>query len=193
MSRVLLVYVSRYGQAGRIARHIALTLEAQGHRVTLLDEPRMLGVELTTHDAAVVGASVQYGSHGRVLEEAVRAHLLRLGSVPNAFFSVSMSAAHPGKGAAEAQRYVERFGERTGWHPRLMATFGGALAYTRYPAWKRWMMRLISRMAGGDVDTSCDHEYTDWAAVERFARQVAAALASPVPKSSCAASTTVTA
>jgi len=33
------------------------------------------------------------------------------------------------------------------------------------------MMRIIVRMAGGDTDASRDHEYTDWAAVERFAAE----------------------
>jgi menaquinone-dependent protoporphyrinogen oxidase len=192
MSRVLVVYVSRFGQAARIARHVGNALQAQGHEVAMLAEPRLLGVQLPSHDAVIVGASVQYGSHGRILEHAVRLHAQQLASLPNAFFSVSMSAAHPPQGTADAQRCVERFVARTGWHPRIAATFGGALAYTRYPAWKRWAMRLIARRSGGEVDASRDHEYTDWAQVDRFAREVAASLPAPSPKRSCAASTAAT-
>jgi menaquinone-dependent protoporphyrinogen oxidase len=33
-------------------------------------------------------------------------------------------------------------------------------------------MRVISRREGGDTDTSHDHEYTDWQAVEQFARDL---------------------
>jgi menaquinone-dependent protoporphyrinogen oxidase len=33
-------------------------------------------------------------------------------------------------------------------------------------------MRVIARREDGDTDTSHDHEYTDWQAVEQFARDV---------------------
>ena len=41
------------------------------------------------------------------------------------------------------------------------------------------MMRLIVGAAGGETDTSSDYEYTDWAAVERFAVQFQARLQQP--------------
>ena len=45
----------------------------------------------------------------------------------------------------------------------------GALPYTRYNFLVRFVMRRISKAEGGDTDTSRDYEYTDWAAVDRFA------------------------
>jgi len=176
MARILLLYASRYGQTERIARRIADVLRQAGHLVTLLDKPVLLGAHLDINDAVVVGGSVQIGRHDSALERAVAGESDRLLRCPNAFFSVSMSAAHPGKGLREAQRCVEQFVTRTGWQPRLCATFAGELAYTRYKPWIRWIMRFISKRAGGSTDTSRDHEYTDWAAVERFAREFAATL-----------------
>lgn len=176
MSRVLIAYATRFRQTERIARRIAEALRKQGHAITLIDEPGMLESRLGTHDAVIVGASVQYGHHDRALERAVHDNARRLARFPNAFFSVSMSAARPGEGVRRAQLCVEQFVARNHWEPRLSATFGGALAYTRYPTWMRWMMRWISSSQHGDVDTSRDHEYTDWAAVERFATQFAAML-----------------
>jgi menaquinone-dependent protoporphyrinogen oxidase len=41
-------------------------------------------------------------------------------------------------------------------------------------------MRRISRKEGGDTDTSRDYEYTDWAAVDRFAAEFADEVAGPV-------------
>ena len=57
--------------------------------------------------------------------------------------------------------------------------FAGALLYTRYGWVKRHLMRAIARHEGGDVDTSRDHDYTDWDAVEHFAGDVAAMVAAP--------------
>jgi len=39
---------------------------------------------------------------------------------------------------------------------------------------------MISKRKGGPTDTSRDHEFTDWTAVDRFAHQFAAALTEPV-------------
>jgi menaquinone-dependent protoporphyrinogen oxidase len=47
----------------------------------------------------------------------------------------------------------------------------GALPYTRYNFLIRFMMRRIVKTEGGDTDTSRDYEYTDWAAVDRFAAE----------------------
>jgi menaquinone-dependent protoporphyrinogen IX oxidase len=35
---------------------------------------------------------------------------------------------------------------------------------------KRWIMKRIAQKAGGGTDTSKDYEYTDWQALDKFAR-----------------------
>ncbi len=54
------------------------------------------------------------------------------------------------------------------WSPTIKETVAGGLAYRRYGLLKRWMMKRIARDAGGDTDTSKNHEYTDWQAVDQF-------------------------
>jgi menaquinone-dependent protoporphyrinogen oxidase len=48
------------------------------------------------------------------------------------------------------------------------------MAYSQYGFFLRWIMRMIARRNGEPTDTSRDHDYTDWAAVDRFAQDVAA-------------------
>ena len=173
MSRVLVVFSSFDGQTAQIAERLGAQLARAGHEVGVVPlGAQDLGEALARHDAVLVGGAVHYGRHARELEGVVRAHAAAIAARPNAFFSVSMSAARP-KGLAEARRCVADFVERTGWQPRASATFAGALRYSRYNSFIRFMMRLISAAAGGDTDTARDHEYTDWAAVERFAREFA--------------------
>lgn len=50
----------------------------------------------------------------------------------------------------------------------MTATFGGGLLYREYGFVKRWIMTKIARDAGKDTDTSKNHEYTDWTAVDPF-------------------------
>jgi menaquinone-dependent protoporphyrinogen oxidase len=72
---------------------------------------------------------------------------------------------------------VEELLAQTGFEPRDVALFGGALAYTRYGWLKRLVMRHISKKEGGATDTSRDWDYTDWEAVDRFARAFAGSVA----------------
>jgi menaquinone-dependent protoporphyrinogen oxidase len=175
--RVLILYASTDGQTERIAARMQAVLAGQGHAVTRLaaGDPR-LAQALESRDAVIVGGGIRYGHHPRALEIAVQQYRGSIAAVPNAFFSVSLSAGGPGARLATASGYVEEFARRTGWQPQRTACFAGALRYRQYSAFIRFLMRLIVGAAGGDTDTSRDYEYTDWVAVERFASELAAQL-----------------
>jgi menaquinone-dependent protoporphyrinogen oxidase len=178
--RILVLYASTDGQTARIAERVGGVLSAAGCGVTLRSADALEAIwEIDTHDAVIVGGGVRYGKHPPYLVERVRDSLALITARPNAFFSVSLSAGGPGARPAEATRIIDRFIERTGWQPQECASFAGALRYSRYNAFIRFMMRCIVGMAGGDTDTSRDYEYTDWEAVERFAAAFARRLAPP--------------
>jgi menaquinone-dependent protoporphyrinogen oxidase len=132
-----------------------------------------LEAALESHDALLLGASIRYGHHARSLERWVREHRAQIERRPNAFFSVCLSAGGPGEKRSVAEGYVADFLRRTGWQPRASAIFAGALRYSQYRPWTRWLVRLVMGVAGGETDASRDHEYTDWDAVDRFARELA--------------------
>jgi menaquinone-dependent protoporphyrinogen oxidase len=174
MARILICYASSEGQTRKVAQRLGARLGAGGHEVTLRDLRATSPAEpLDPCDAVVLGASVHYETHPALVKRFVRAHRDELARVPSTFFSVSVSAGGLGpKGVKTAERYVARFLRSTAWRPTEVALFGGALLYTRYPAWKRLLLRLIVGLGGGSTDTSRDHEYTDWAAVDRLADRV---------------------
>ena len=166
MSRILVLFHSYDEQTARIAQRVGEVIGRAGHQVAV---ERFDGEDLrdlSEFDAMLVGAAVRYGHHDRKLERAVKRRAAEISARPNAFFSVCLAAT---RNAAEAWGYVEGFASRTGWTPRESATFAGALRYSKYGAFRKLLMRTISRIAGGETDTSHDYEYTDWNAVERFA------------------------
>ncbi|QJR14230.1 flavodoxin domain-containing protein [Usitatibacter palustris] len=179
MSRVLVVFASVEGQARRIAERIGAALKAQGHGVSLVPADSIgLADEVSLHDGVVVGGSVRFGSHSRALISFAREARDAIDSRPNAFFSVCLSAGGPNPKPAVAQGYIDAFMTATGWKPRRVAGFAGSLLYSRYNPILRFVMRLISRKAKGETDTSRDYEYTDWGAVDAFARGFAGDVAS---------------
>jgi menaquinone-dependent protoporphyrinogen oxidase len=92
-----------------------------------------------------------------------------MGARPSAFLSVSMSAVKKDEQhRADTQKCIDEFLEETGWKPTVTKAVAGALKYTKYDWLKRFVMVQIVKSEGGDIDTSKDHEYTDWADLKAF-------------------------
>jgi menaquinone-dependent protoporphyrinogen oxidase len=178
MPRVLVVYGSTDGQTRRIAERMAAVLVSQGQEVQTVDSAAApADIAPGDFDAALVLGSVRMGKHQQALADFVRKFRLELDAIPNAFISVSLSAARNKPSAQrEVAKTFQHFVTRTGWRPNARLAIAGALPYSRYTLRIRLVMKLISWMTGGDTDTSRDYEYTDWELVEDFARRFASAL-----------------
>lgn len=179
MPGVLIVYGSTDGQTRRIAERMGEVLVALGQLVQVVDSASVpADVAPGDFDAALVLGSVRMGKHQKTLADFVRKFRLELDAIPNAFISVSLSAARSGKPSAqrEVAKTFQDFADRTGWRPNAKFAVAGALPYSRYSLRIRLIMKFISWMTGGDTDTSRDYEYTDWESVEDFARRFASAL-----------------
>lgn len=176
--RFLIVYGTSHGQTAKIADRMADTLMSDGNEVTIVhthDRSLPGNHTFAEYDGVIVGASVVKGKHQRAVARFVRANHARLSALPCAFFSVSGAAG--GKrpeDRARAAGYVADFLAQTAWRPAMTDAIGGAMAYTKYGFFLRWMTRLMAQREGGPTDTTRDHEFTDWAQVDRFARAFAA-------------------
>jgi menaquinone-dependent protoporphyrinogen oxidase len=168
MTKILIGYGTTEGQTARIAEYIADVIRGQGHEVQVLELKRSKDVPLDGTDAVVIGGSIHMGKHEESVGDFARKNRGALERLPSAFFSVSL-AAHGDMENARA--YVENFEQQTGWRPTQVGYFGGALLYRQYGLIKRLMMKKIVRDKPGNLslDTSRDHEYTDWDDVRRFA------------------------
>jgi menaquinone-dependent protoporphyrinogen oxidase len=182
-ARILIVYGSSYGQTEKIARRLAELLTARACDVTVADAKALpSSLRADAFDGVVVGASIIARGHQPAVRDFVHANLSTLNRLPSAFYSVCASAgsAHE-KSRAAARSLRDAFLAEMGWHPALSESIAGAINFTRYNFILRWYMKKASKMNGGSTDTSRDHEYTDWAQVERFAGQIADAVARWTP------------
>jgi len=180
MARVLVVFGTTDGHTARIARHVANELRGLGHMVGVIDLRVDPLASLTGIDAVIVAGSVRMGRFQRKLVHFVRDHADALERVPNAFLAVSLSAAQSSEAARhEVAKTLARFTAKTHWTPDYAIPVAGALLYKQYGFLTRLVMRRISRMSGGDTDTSRDYEYTDWNALSDFAARFDGALRAP--------------
>ena len=178
MGSVPVFYAATEGHTKLIAEQIASTFRGQG----LDSEACALSEDMPTLNwpdvrDVVLGASLHGGSHQKTAVEFARHEASHLAVRPSAFFSVSLSAGSRKPAEVEVTRALAAASVKAaGWRPSRVACFAGKLAYSQYGLFKRQIMRFIAWREGAPPDTRRDYEFTDWAAVRRFALDVAAAV-----------------
>lgn len=170
-TNLLILYATVYGQAERIARHIAAIAAAAAVPTVVRNVRDASPSDLDACGRVIVVASVRFGRHARAITRFVKANRARLDAIRStAFVSVSGSAIDPAT-RPEAEQYARDFFRTTGWTPLRYELFGGAVTFTRYNALIRFITRRTLAVKGKTLDTTRDHDFTDWEAVTRFARE----------------------
>ncbi len=170
--KLLVAYATTDGMTARIAERVAEVARAAGCDAELLDTkatPRAF--EARAYDGILLGASMHARGYQQAAKRFVRRQGEALRSRPSGFFSVCLSIASKNpEEQRESCRIAERFCERLGWKPDRIEVIAGALMFSRYGFLRRAAMKYIATKEMGSVDTTRDTVYTDWAAVESFAR-----------------------
>lgn len=190
MLPVLVLYATREGQSRRIAEHAAAGLRRKQLAVELLNAAELPAeVALERYAGALLVAPVHIGKHAREMRRFVRARRAELERLPVRFLSVSLSQAGVENAqASDAQRQkaahdVEYLTgllcKDTGFPASKVVPVAGRLAYTQYSFLERLVMRRIAKLSGGSTDTTRDHVYTDYAALDRHVDAFSALLAPP--------------
>ncbi len=169
--RILIVYGTSEGQTRKVATFLANRFSDQSHDVTLANiEDVPPSLDPAAYDAVVVAARVHSGRYPSSIRHFVRRNRAVLADRFSAFVSVSLLAAiDTDKTRAATVGYVAGFADKTGWRPPLVHHVAGARFYTRHGAFGRRILGWIDSKAWGKpIDTSRDHEWTDWQALGRF-------------------------
>lgn len=170
---IALIFASIEGQTRKIATHIEALLKANHHSADICDAADDEGAfDFIDVDGVIVCAPVHVGSFPKAVNRLLKRHHSKLMAYPGAFVSVSLAMASEDKSdAAEIDKIAHGLSEDTGWWPVVTHNAAGALKYTEYDYFKRWMMKRISKKSDGPTDTSQDYEFTDWDALDKFVLQ----------------------
>ena len=168
MTRILVVYGTTDGQTRKVALHLGIALRHAGADAdVIMASPAAAGPE--GYAAVIVAASLHAGKFQRNVRDWLRRNAPALRQKPTAFVAVCMMARDTREDAQRRLQGIMRdFADSCGWMPSRLKPVAGALAYTRYGWFKRWLVKNMAARSGGDTDTSRDHEYTDWLAVRTF-------------------------
>lgn len=168
--RFLVAYATTEGHTRKIAEWIGDWLRSREHAVLVLDTAAIADdLKIDRFDSYVLAGSVHMGKHQPALVQFVLRNLAVLQRAPSALISASGTAARTDPASlGRANACIEAFVKATGWRPSATMPVGGAVLYTQYNFILRWIMKLITKGEGGPTDTSRDHEFTDWHALEDF-------------------------
>jgi menaquinone-dependent protoporphyrinogen oxidase len=191
MKPIGVFYATREGHTRRIAERTEQALRQHGLKVEVRDlRTQADGITLNNYSGVILAASVHREKHEREMIEFVKRCRSELEKMPTAFLSVTLSEAgaerpnatakEHAQFAADVQKVMDAFFTETSWHPKRAKPVAGALLYSKYNVLIRFIMKRIARKSGGDMDTSRDYEYTDWAALGHFVEEFAAEIPSEV-------------
>ena len=195
MKPVGVFFATREGHTQQIAERLVAALEAAGLRASLRNLRTNPGeIDLKEYGAVILAASVHAGSHEPEMVNFVKQNRYPLEAMPNAFVSVTLSQvgaedvtrspAERTGFAADVDKVITKFLDETGWKPMHIKPVAGALPYSKYNFFTRFIMKRIARKNGAPTDTSRDYDFTNWADLGVFVHQFAEELSgvpSPQP------------
>ena len=172
MARILILFSSTDGHTIKICDRLKQVIERNAHQVTTASVKDFHHADLAAFDKIVVGASIRYGKHSKLVFDFINSNLELLDSKSNAFFSVNIVARKPEKNRPETNPYMRKFLRQIAWRPKELAVFAGKLDYPKYGFFDRLMIRFIMLITKGPTDPATVVEFTDWQQVEAFGLRV---------------------
>ena len=184
MSKVLIVYGSNYGQTEKISNFIGVELKVLGHSVDIFSSLKIpFSADPIKYDAVMVGASVYRGRFQKSLRKWVKINAPSLSRRPTAFFSVCLGILQKEDVVKQEEiKTVKEFFFWSNWEPKTWTIFAGALSYTKYNWLIKQVMKLISKKAGRDTDSSHDYEFTNWQDVRNFTQEFSSEILKSQPE-----------
>jgi menaquinone-dependent protoporphyrinogen oxidase len=171
----LVVYASRHGHSRRVALAVAERLAASGIRVDTTDAEQAESRDTSAYSGVVLTAPIYRSKQSHPAVAWLARHREDLAARPLALLVVSLTAvAVDEAGRAEAQALADGLAKAAGVRATLAVPVAGALEYERYGFVTRLLMKRIAARKGLSTDTSRNHDYTDWAALDDVVRRLLA-------------------
>ncbi len=172
MEKIVLLYHTTDGHTVEICEAIKQEIDTDKNEITIVSLLKQPNFDISSFDKVVIGASIRYGYHHKVVFDFIKKNQDLLDQKKNAFFSVNVVARKPEKNTAETNPYLQKFLGKITWKPKLLDVFAGKIEYPKYGLFDRVMIQLIMRMTKGPTDKTQTYEFTDWNRVKSFGKKI---------------------
>jgi len=170
--KMMIIYSTTEGHTRTICEFLRDEAVAAGHLPALFDST-VKPPAPEEYEVVIIAGSVHGGKYQAALQHYVHEYHQTLNDMNSIFLSVSLTAASDeSESWKELRQQTQDFLIETGWNPAHIEYVAGALLFTKYDFMKRFLMRIISKRSGGDIDSSRDYIYTDWEQVKNVLEKV---------------------
>ena len=171
MSKILVLYGTTDGQTLKIAERIGDIARSQKFEVEGINAADLPATfTMSSYQAFIIGSSLRNRKYNAAVIQFIKDHKDDLNRNPATFFSVSMGD-YTNFGRKGVRKLLKDFLGKMDWQPVNVGRFAGALMYTKYDFWTKFIMSIAGWFMGYPNDTSKDHELTDWNQVEKFTEE----------------------
>ena len=168
--RILIVFGTTEGHTRQLCQFAAKRLRSSGNTVAVEEATAKASAALLdAYDAIILAGSLHVGRFQASICDFAARHRDAIDRKPNAFISVSLSAAGENPDDWEGlEASVARFEHETGWRPKAIHHAAGAILYSQYDFFKRLAIKHIAARRGQRTVTSRDYDLTDYDALSAF-------------------------
>ena len=171
MSGSLIIYSSTDGHTKVICERMKnFSKNKEMIKIISLEEAKSF--DLSIFNKIIIGASIRYGKHSEELHKFIKLNKDILDQKDNVFFSVNVVARKPEKNNPDTNPYIKKFLKTSKWKPKKIGVFAGKVDYPKYNFFDKYIIKFIMFITKGPTDTSKSYEFTDWAKVDDFAKQL---------------------
>ena len=167
----LIIYSSTDGQTKKICEVIRENFNNKEF-VEILPLEDAFHLNINNYDQIILGASIRYGNYKSNLFKFIKYNIKILETKKNAFFSVNVVARKNEKNTPDTNPYINKFLKKTNWRPKKIEVFAGKVDYPNYNLFNKLVIRLIMFITKGPTDISHSYEFTDWAKVKKFSKEL---------------------
>ena len=167
----LIIYSSTDGQTKKICEAIRENFNNKEF-VEILSLEDAFHLNINNYDLIILGASIRYGNYKSNLFKFIKNNIKILEIKNNAFFSVNVVARKKEKNTPDTNPYIKKFLKKTDWRPNKIEVFAGKVDYPNYNFFNKLVIRLIMFITKGPTDISRSYEFTDWAKVKKFSKEL---------------------
>lgn len=165
----LIIYASTHGHTGRIAERLASMLDDRGLTSQVHEVKKNDTLDPSPFGSVIVMASIHAEKHQAKMARWVKSNAEVLNARKSAFISVSLSTASGAEEVLNMNRATaQQFADDCDWKPAQIELVAGCLQYPAYSILTKFLMKRLAKRRGMPLDTSREHEYTDWTALQAF-------------------------
>ena len=167
----LIIYSSTDGQTKKICEVIGENFNNKEF-IEILPLEDAFHLNINNYDQIILGASIRYGNYKSNLFKFIKYNIKILETKKNAFFSVNVVARKKEKNTPDTNPYIKKFLKKTDWRPNKIEVFAGKVDYPNYNFFNKLVIRFIMFITKGPTDISQSYEFTDWAKVKKFSKEL---------------------